>query len=165
MVEIVCRIVGHLETFHHGARASIDRCRDRCDFGKMEPLERKLHGCSSALARVSMPPGFDRQTPADFVDRRKVRFERNGLQCDDAGKAGVLFAFQNPPAVPIALECGPQPSATSSDSSRLATSWKNSRTRGSAFIAIHASTSSSRQPRKRRRGVSKTGGCCTPHDS
>lgn len=108
MIEIVAWIVRHLEPLHHGARASIDRRRNRDDFGKTESLERKLHRASSALARISMPPGFDRQAPADFVHRREVRFERNRLQSDNAGKTGVPFTFQDPPAVTIALERGTQ---------------------------------------------------------
>src|SRR5579864_8247924 len=76
MIEIVRRVVGHAEPFHHAPRPDVSRNRERHQRLKPDLLERVPHHLPRALGSQPLPPMIGRESPANLDTRRKRALER-----------------------------------------------------------------------------------------
>jgi len=108
MIEIVGGIARHTEALHHTLRANVRDGRHRYHLLAREFLEGKGERSACAFRRVSMMPGIEGKTPADFQGGREMSFEGNFLERDHARERRPAFDFRDPPAIAVALERGAQ---------------------------------------------------------
>lgn len=100
MVEIVCWVVMHSDSFHDGAGAEVGGDGEGDDLWKAEDVETVAKRGEGAFGGVPAAPVFMSDAPADFDCGSKVSLERYVVEADESDELGD-FGNRNGPWSPF----------------------------------------------------------------
>lgn len=104
MVEIVIRVVGHAELFHHAAGAQVLRNCEGNDAVEAQFLKRVADHSARAFSRKSATPEIECEPPADFNCGHEGRVKIRNREADEPGERDFIWQFDAKGSESVALK-------------------------------------------------------------
>ena len=106
MIEVVARIVGHSDLFHHAARAHVSGTVKETRLSRPSSLKCVMDHGARAFGGQSPAPGIECEPPADFDGGHEGRIEIRNGQPDEADEGLILKQLDGERPIAVAVEVG-----------------------------------------------------------